>query len=201
MDFHYPTQLQRFANHYFKKDLKKYLDPASYHILIEEAQTFERELKKDKWKFKISREDPITFKNKDSNLQIDITCDIEGSGDCSTKHNVEFRVWSTTNDDPNIKFHIDQKLPDIQEPWHHLHMGRFDEPRFPYPPMDIILLSEFILINYFQEVYEDLRKDGGWKRLIINSQNIFQKEYYETCWNCIENHGNTTLMEHLLYHQ
>jgi hypothetical protein len=79
-------------------------------------------------------------------------------------------------------------------------MGGFDEPRFPYPPMDIILLSEFILINYFQEVYEDLRKDGGWKRLIIYSQNMFQREYYETCWNCIENHENTTLMEHLLYH-
>jgi len=197
MDPHYPAQLQRFANQY----LKKYLDPASHHILIEEAQTLDRELKKDKWKFNISREDPITFKNKDSNLQIDITCKIEGSGDCSIKHNVEFRVWSTTNDDTNVKFHIDQKVPDTQEPWHHLQMGGFKEPRFPYPPMDIILLSEFILINYFQEVYEDLRKDGGWKRLIINSQNIFQKEYYETCWNCIENHENTTLMEHLLYHQ
>ncbi len=197
MDSRYPAQLQIFANQH----LKKYLDPASHHTLIEEAQTLDRELKKDKWKFKISRDDPITFKNKNSNLQIDIACKIEGIGNHTEKHNVEFRVRSTTNDDQNVKFHIDQKLPDTQEPWHHLHMGGFDEPRFPYPPMDIILLSEFILINYFQEVYEDLRKDGGWKRLIINSQNIFQKEYYETCWNCIENHENTTLMEHLLYHQ
>ena len=200
MDSRYPAQLQRFANQYFKKDLKNYLGPESYHILIEKAQTFERELKKDKWKFLISRDDPITFKNKDSNLQIDIACKIEGSGNHTKKHNVEFRVWSTTDDDSNVKFHIDQKVPDTQEPWHHLHMEEFKEPRFPYPPMDIILLSEFILINYFQEVYEDLRKDGGWKRLIIYSQNMFQREYYETCWNCIENHENTTLMEHLLCH-
>jgi len=196
MDSRYPAQLQRFANQY----LRKYLDPASHHILIEEAQTFERELKKDKWKFIISRNDPITFKNKDSGLQIDIMCKIEGIGNHTEKHNVEFRVRSTTNDDPNVKFHIDQKVPDTPEPWHHLHMAGFKEPRFPYPPMDIILLSEFILINYFQEVSEDLRKDSGWKKIIIKSQNIFQKKYYETCWNCIENHGNTTLMEHLLYH-
>ena len=198
MNSHYPRQLKMFAIVH----LKRYLDAKSFHILIEETQTFEREFKKkDKWKFNITRDDPITFKNKDSGLQIEIACKIEGIGNHTEKHNVEFRVRSTTNDDSDVKFHIDQKVPDTQEPWHHLHMGGFDEPRFPYPPMDIILLSEFILINYFQEVYEDLRKDGGWKRLIINSQNIFQKEYYETCWNCIENNGSATLMEHLLYHQ
>ena len=198
MNSHYPRQLKMFAIVH----LKRYLDAKSFHILIEETQTFEREFKKkDKWKFNITRDDPITFKNKDSGLQIEIACKIEGIGNHTEKHNVEFRVRSTTNDDSDVKFHIDQKVPDTQEPWHHLHMGGFDEPRFPYPPMDIILLSEFILINYFQEVYEDLRKDGGWKRLIINSQNIFQKEYYETCWNCIKNNENATLMEHLLYHQ
>ena len=197
MDSHYPAQLQRFANQH----LKKYLDPASQHILIEEAQTFERELKKDKWKFIISRNDPITFKNKDSNLQIDIACKIEGSGDDTKKHSVEFRVWSKREDDPDVKYHIDQKVPDTQEPWHHLHIGGFDEPRFPYPPMDIILLSEFILINYFQEVYEDLRNDGGWKKLIIYSQTMFQREYYKTCLNCLENNKDVTLMEHLLHHQ
>ena len=201
MDSHYPAQLQRFANQYFKTHLKKYLDPTSYHILIEKAQTFERELKKGEWKFKISRDDPITFKNKDSGLQIDIACKIEGIGNHTEKHSVEFRVRSTTNDDPGVKFHIDQKVPDTQEPWHHLHIGGFDEPRFPYPPMDIILLSEFILINYFQEVYEDLRKDGGWKKLIIYSQNMFQREYYKTCLNCVENSKDVTLMEYLLYHQ
>ena len=200
MDSRYPAQLQRFANQYFKTYLKKYLDPASYHILIEETQTFGRELKKDKWKFNISRDDPITFKNKDSGLQIDIMCKIEGIGNHTEKHNVEFRVRSTTNDDPNVKFHIDQKVPDTPEPWHHLQIEGFNEPRFPYPPMDIILLSEFILINYFHEVYEDLRKDGGWKKLIINSQTIFQREYYEACRNCIENNKDVTLMEHLLYH-
>lgn len=194
MDSRYPTQLKRFAIEH----LYKYLGPKSLSILIDETKTLERELKQDKWKFNITRDDPITFKNKDSGLQIDITCKIEGIGNHTENHNVEFRVQSTTDDDQN--FHIDQKVLDTPEPWHHLHMGGFDEPRFPYPPMDIILLSEFILINYFQEVYEDLRKDGGWKRLIIYSQNMFQREYYETCWNCIENHENTTLMEHLLYH-
>ena len=196
MDSSYPTNLKRFANIY----LKKYLDPASHSTLIDEAKTLEREIKNDKWKFLISRDDPITFKNKDSNLQIDIACKIEGSGDDTKKHSVEFRVCSKREDNPYVKFHIDQKVPDTPEPWHHLHMGGFKEPRFPCPPMDIILLSEFILINYFQEVSEDLRRNRGWKKLIMNSQNIFQKEYYETCWNCIANNKNATLMEHLLYH-
>ena len=197
MDSRYPAQLQTFANIY----LKKYLDPASHNILIDEAKTLERELKQDKWKFLISRDDPIKFKNKNTNLQIDIACKIEGSGNHTKKHSVEFRVWSNREDNLDVKFHIDQKVPDTPEPWHHLHICGFNEPRFPCPPMDIILLSEFILINYFQEVYEDLRKNGGWKRIIKNSQNIFQRDYYEACQNCVENNKNVTLMEHLLYHQ
>ena len=199
MDIQYSAHLERFAN---QKHLKRYLDPDSCNILLQKARSLRSQLQEGEWKFEIPREHPLTFKKNDSNLQIDITCKIEGNGSDIEKHNIEFRVWSIKEQDREIvfRFHIDQKTKDskAKEPWYHLHIGKFDEPRFPFPPMDVILIYEFVLINYFQKDSENLRKDGGWKNLVIHSQDIFQKEYFNVCRNCIENKTDTTLMERLL---
>ncbi|CAG0984264.1 hypothetical protein METP3_02262 [Methanosarcinales archaeon] len=196
MDIHYSAKLERFANQH----LKNYLEPSSHHILIERARSLRSQLQKGEWKFLIPRDHPLTFKKNKSDLQIDISCKIEGIGSDILKHNVELQIKSTkeVNSEPIINFHIDRKIPKKQEPWNHLHIGENDEPRFPFPPMDIILLCEFILINYFPKDSEKLRKDSGWKEFVIYSQNTFQKEYFQQCRNCIENNNDITLMEHLL---
>lgn len=196
MDIQYSAYLERFAN---QQHLKRYLDPDSHNILRQKARSLRSQLREGGWKFEIPREHPLTFKKNDSDLQIDIACKIEGNGSDIEKHNMELRVWSIKEQNREIvfRFRIDQKNSKAKEPWHHLHIGKFDEPRFPFPPMDVILLCEFVLINYFQKDSEDLRKDGGWKNLVIYSQNIFQKEYFNVCRNCIENNTDTTLIEHL----
>jgi len=191
VDIHYSANLERFANQH----LKNYLEPDSHHILIERARSLRGQLQKGEWKFLIPRDHPLIFKKNKSDLHIDISCKIEGIGKDIKKHNVELQIKSTKG---IFKFHIDKKIPEKQEPWHHLHIGGNDEPRFPFPPMDIILLCEFILINYFPKDSEKLRKDRGWKELVIYSQNTFQKEYFQQCGNCIENNKDSTLMEHLL---
>ena len=195
----YSTCLQKFANH---RSLKGYLDPDSRNILLQKARSLKEQLRGGGWKFVIPRENPLTFIKNDSNLQINIACEIKGNGSNIEKHNMELQVWSIRADYYREKkifeFRIDQKNSTAKEPWHHLHIGELDEPRFPFPPMDIILLCEFILVNYFPKRSKDLREDLAWKHLVVCSQNMFQKEYFNVCRNCIENKTDTTLMEHLL---
>lgn len=195
MDIHYPAELQRFTNQH----LKSYLELDSYNILIEKARSLRGQLLKGEWKFLIPREHPLTFKKNNSNLQIDIACKIEGLGSEIKKHNIELRVWLIKNDTRELifNFRIDRRDSNAKEPKHHMHIGDFDAPRFPFPPMDIILLCEFVLVNFFHEKSEDLRKDGGWRTIVIKSQHLFQKEYFHMCQNCIINNSDATLMEHL----
>ena len=157
IDIHYPAELERFANQH----LKNYLEPGSYQILIEKARSLRSQLIKGEWKFLIPREHPLTFKKNNSNLKIDIACKIEGLGSNINKHNIELRVWYLEENNPEVKFRfrIDQKDPKLKNhPWHHLQIGDFDDARFPFPPMDVILLCEFVLVNFFHKQSEDLRK-------------------------------------------
>lgn len=194
MDDKYAVQLQRFALAY----LKEYLEPGSYSTLLDKARSLKNHIQKEDWTFVIPRDHPLTFIKNDSNLQIDINCIIEVHKNSIKKYNTELRVLSI-EDNPEVifKFHIDQKDPKLKDhPWYHLQME--DSPRFPFPPMDIILLCEFVLVNFFHKKSEDLRKDSGWRNIVINSQHIFQKEYYHICKNCIDSNPDATLMEHLL---
>lgn len=114
-----------------------------------------------------------------------------------------------------LRFHFDQKGAEVikLEPPYHLQIGGItrsddencwfpegiDVPRFPFPPMDIILLCEFILMNFFQEEYREIRKKPEWKSLVRGSQDFFQKSYFEECLKCF-NQGDDTLLGALVTH-
>lgn len=105
------------------------------------------------------------------------------------------------------QYHFDMKKKgtDAPEPFFHLHFGadnapddmcwfpkEIKDPRFPYPPMDIMLLIEFILQNYFQKESERLRNTPEWKQMIKKSQEIFQRHYFEKCMDFLDR-GSTLL--------
>jgi len=114
-----------------------------------------------------------------------------------------------------LRFHFDLKESKAKqlEPIYHLQVGginpmddencwlpeQIEIPRFPYPPMDIILLCEFILMNFFHDDYVKIRKKPEWKSLIRKSQVFFQKCYFERCWRCL-NDTNDTLLGNLVTH-
>jgi hypothetical protein len=96
------------------------------------------------------------------------------------------------------------------EPICHLHAGgapHDDEycwipkelhvPRFYHYPMDMILLSEFILTNFYPEDSERLREDPAWKSIIIESQNFYLREYIVNLQKYLNRDGNT-LFGHLV---
>ena len=113
-----------------------------------------------------------------------------------------------------LRFHFDLKAEGAQiEPLYHLHVGgknrmddefcwfpeNIDVPRFPYQPTDIILLSEFVLMNFFQEDYKKIRKKPEWISLVRKSQELFQKSYFEKCLEYLDD-GRDTLMGNLVTH-
>ena len=107
-----------------------------------------------------------------------------------------------------FRLHFDLRALDtkIPEPLYHLHIGgdplseenswfpkQIKVPRFPYPPMDLILLSEFVLMNFFQEQSEQLRKKPEWESLVRKSQYYFQREYFNRCMKHIDSKTCTLL--------
>ncbi len=122
----------------------------------------------------------------------------------SIKESLETKGWKRTM----VRFHIDKKDENTtkEEPMHHLHLGGnpakneffwFPEdiniPRFPYPPLDIILLSELVLVNFFPKKSRDLRKKTEWRSLIRKSQELFIKKHIEN-WNRYLNREKNTLL-------
>lgn len=230
----YSKNLQLLANLH----IGKFLVNGSKDILINKAESLGLDIRKKRknWRFSIPREHPLTFKESDRKLQIDISCEIEGTGDYIKKQNSLLRVWCLDEnicyregiDHPGIKnkveaigwkrvilrFHFDLRELDVKqpEPLYHLQVGgvnptddencwhpeQIEVPRFPYPPMDIILLCEFVLMNFFPEDYEKLRKKPEWKSLVRKSQVLFQKDYFEMCWKCLNRSSAGTLMENLV---
>jgi hypothetical protein len=97
-----------------------------------------------------------------------------------------------------LRFHIDQKFQkvEIEEPYYHLHFGgiahenelawyprSFDSPRFYFIPLDIVLATEFILMNFFSIKSYKLREDPEWKSIVMTAQELFLKpciyKYYQ----------------------
>ena len=110
-----------------------------------------------------------------------------------------------------VRFHIDKKIQDEDnkrclEPLYHLHFGgnaeenelvwhcdKFEEPRFTFFPFDLVLLTEFILSNYFPKQSKELREGPQWKRLVQKSQELFIKPYIEKLNSYVNNKENTLL--------
>jgi hypothetical protein len=215
VDEKYPKDIKLFATN---KHFKKYLDCGCMDILVQRANSLKNNIK-DEWEFSIPRDHPLVLKHKDQNKKVVISCAITGNGSDIKEQNIELKVFSCETCEKHVssreicgkhvfscdtckklfEFHIDLKDPKakIPEPLHHLHVLGHDEPRFPFPPMDIILLSEFAFINYFPKESEELRSDPSWKNLVIHSQEIFVKPYYEKCQRCLES-NEETLMGHLI---
>lgn len=226
----YPEHLQALT---LPQYLGKYLDESSKSILINNAQLLNAKIEKIKkgpveWDFNIERKKPLRFLMNNSKLEVDISCNIKGSGDDIKEQSMELRIWSYDDkicfrddvDSASIKekirgsgckrvilrFHIDLRNPDVTnpEPIHHLQIGgiseeneycwfpkQIDVPRFPHPPMDIILICEFVMLNFFPDEYLNLRNKPEWKHIVMYSEDIFLKNYFKKYSEYIEKYTKT----------
>jgi len=107
-----------------------------------------------------------------------------------------------------VRFHFDcrEKCFTRPEPIYHLQVGgvalenencwfpkQLEIPRFHFPPMDIILLCELVLVNLFPKNSRNLREKPEWKKLVMKSQNAFQRSYLDTFHDYVRDTTNTIL--------
>lgn len=59
------------------------------------------------------------------------------------------------------------------------HPKKVAVPRFFHLPFDMVLMCEFILVNFFETETEDLRKRHEWIRLVKDSEELFCRPYLE----------------------
>ncbi|SHL86841.1 hypothetical protein SAMN02746009_03518 [Hymenobacter psychrotolerans DSM 18569] len=52
-----------------------------------------------------------------------------------------------------------------------------ETPRFPHPPMDAILAVDFVLSNYYGDIWNELRKDEAYRDIIATAQHIYWRPY------------------------
>jgi len=141
----------------------------------------------------------------------------------STRQNISFRPdWDS--EEVKQKFdrigsykrvmfrcHYDTCSHGQHAPIFHLQFGghpRHDElywfphtlelPRFPSPPVDLILACELVVATFFPSVHRKLCQDGNWTSMIQESELFFMNKFYEVCKNYL-NHPpqHQTLLDHI----
>ena len=107
-----------------------------------------------------------------------------------------------------VRFHFERRLAETvePEPMYHLQVGgvplddencwfpkQLEVPRFHFPPMDVVLMCELILVNFFHEDSRDLREKPEWKSLVMKSQTAFQQSYLSKFCSCVNSTTDTIL--------
>lgn len=108
-----------------------------------------------------------------------------------------------------LRFHFDKATDDVSELRDHLQVGgvpdadtycwlhpQIDVPRFPYAPIDLFLLCEFVGVSFYGREYSKIHQDPMWKCQIRRSQRDLLEEYYAGCLRAVRNEASV-LVDHL----
>lgn len=92
-------------------------------------------------------------------------------------------------DDPAERHHLDFAETDQPGPLWHLQAGgnppgyaKFETtwlkiPRWPIPPADLVLACEVVLMNFFENDWNELRENGLWTNLVQRSEDLLLTGY------------------------
>ena len=171
------------------------LSQEGFSVLSTEAQRLRRFRNATSWSVAIERDRPVTFarvKDK-AGEQMVISLSAKGisivQADDDQPPFTELDVAIAIEDlagQPVCRWHLDRANPDQPGPLFHLQFGghqpgqrvsdfTLKEPRWCHPPMEVALLCEVILANFFEKIWsESLRDDLAWCRAI----QVFQRLCY-----------------------
>lgn len=160
------------------------------------ASQLKRQRGKHSWEYRITKAEAIEFfavqnKQLDRPVHVKIYSDtcirhIEATDkSCFEKLDLALEVWDEER--LLIKHHVDLAnkggAEEYQEgPLFHLQFGghspggdknfevALKEPRWLYFPMDLILLCELVVANFFPDKWKNLQREAGWTDAIVSSQ-------------------------------
>ena len=110
-----------------------------------------------------------------------------------------------------FRCHYDSTSKDQYAPIFHLQFGgtshpgelcwfpkNLELPRFPSPPIDLILACELVVATFFPSIFKKLCQEGNWVNLIQESEKFFMKKYYKLCMEHFANqYEDKTLLDRL----
>jgi hypothetical protein len=64
---------------------------------------------------------------------------------------------------------------------------RLRRPRWLHPPMDLILMTETLIANFYPEQWDKLKKQVNWIALVADSQNLCYKPFFDIANENIKN--------------
>ena len=167
-----------------------------YSALIAEVSRLRRFNKAHVWNYGIDREMPVAFsQTKDKNgdpIYPLLVCEgisVEPKSDGLppfTSFDIAIEILNSTRT-PVARWHIDLAncSPEAAQSGPLLHLqygGHFagfrhldhplKVPRWSHPPLDLPLLCEIIVANFYTEYWELLRDDLNWRNAILVSQKL-----------------------------
>lgn len=190
-----------------------------YSVVCEEAIRLKSKGSSVDWTFAIDPDEPIRFtraekmtKDKED-VNITVFCDISV---CQSSYkNLPFTsldIAAEFYDDlrnPLARWHIDLAnkkdngemqpgtLTHLQYGGHcrgnRAHDHKLKIPRWNHPPVDVILLSEIILANFYPEHWELMREELVWREAVRMSQSLFYSAYLRRYVEHLTNPDTTIL--------
>lgn len=111
-------------------------------------------------------------------------------------------VWDIAHQELQSRWHIDManRLNENTYqagPLFHLQVGghqpqgdrtkelKVSIPRFPIPPLELILTCELIIANFYPVKWERLKMQRGWLELIQIAQHLCYATYFQRVQNCL----------------
>lgn len=135
----------------------------------------------------------LAYRGEWDALRIKKATDIGDDGDINNKGRVILRI------------HFDRRVSDACEPEFHLHIGgdapdnelcwfpkQLELPRIPYPPLDLVLIAELILANFFELDYQEISRKPEWRALVHSSQKAMLMEFINKCKSIIDKDKSLT---------
>lgn len=168
---------------------------------------------KRSWNYSIDASSPIIFKavlhdKIGKHIKPKIYMDVEVDEKLIDKKIPPFSKLTSVLEvitDSNIlqRFHIDLSSKKIDKtyqkaPLFHLQAGghsplgdrnaefKLSEPRLLHPPMDVVLLSEVIVANFYPNEWKRIKSQPGWSGIICDSQKLCYSFYFEVAKKCLD---------------
>lgn len=99
-----------------------------------------------------------------------------------------------------LRCHFDLANLKQSGPTYHLQIGgnprageycwypkELDLPRFPHQPLDLVLLCQLVVANFFPDEYQVIRQDTSWRWAITTAQKYLLEAYHTKCLDAIRN--------------
>ncbi len=152
----------------------------------------------DQWSIFIGAEAPIIFKEiedkKQNKVQPTILANLEID---TSNHKFPYKKWDiclqltdTANQKPLTKWHFDLASDTQSGPRIHMQCGghftgnvdRTDElcidvPRWHHPAIDLLLLTEIAVANFYEEEWKEIRELPNWCKSMNLSQHLCYGPY------------------------